>query len=234
MPPNTPSETALPEPILFQKGLDGAEQLPENAAYLFDKPVGISSFGAVHQVRTRLKEVHGKKIKVGHCGTLDPLATGLLILVSGKLTKRAGELTKMDKVYEAEATLGLSSSTFDSEGELTPVSTRKPSISEVKTSLNKFKGEIKQTPPAFSAIKINGTRAYKLAREGKEVKIEPRQVQIYSIELTQYSYPLVKFRVHVSSGTYIRSLIDDLGKDLGTGAHMSALRRTSIGKYELP
>lgn len=234
MPPNTPSETKLPEPILFQEGLDREEQLPENAVYLFDKPVGISSFGAVHKVRIRLKEVHGKKIKVGHCGTLDPLATGLLILVSGKLTKRAGELTKMDKVYEAEATLGSSSSTYDSEGELIPVSTRKPSLSEIKTSLNKFKGEIEQTPPAFSAIKINGKRAYKLAREGKEVKIDPRRVQIYSIELIKYSYPLVKFRVNVSSGTYIRSLIDDLGKDLGTGAHMSALRRTSIGKYKLP
>lgn len=226
-------QSELPKPILFNENLKTLEELPENALYLFDKPSGISSFGAVHQLRTRLRDVHGKKVKVGHCGTLDPLATGLLILVSGKLTKRAGELTKMDKVYEAEATLGSSSSTYDSEGELTPVSTKKPSSAEVKTQLHKFSGKIQQTPPAFSAIKIGGKRAYKLAREGKEVKIEPREVEIYSIELIKYAYPKIQFRVHVSSGTYIRSIIDDLGKNLGVGAHMSALCRTSISKYKL-
>lgn len=226
-------ESELPKPILFTQDLETAEELPEDGLYLFDKPSCISSFGAVHQVRSKLKEVHGKKIKVGHCGTLDPLATGLLILVSGKLTKRAGDLTKMDKIYEAEATLGSSSTTYDSEGALSPVSTKKPGLTDVKTQLLKFKGKIEQTPPAFSAIKINGKRAYKLAREGKEVKIEPRQVEIYSIELIKYAYPKIQFRVHVSSGTYIRSLIDDLGKNLGVGAHMSALRRTSISKYKL-
>lgn len=224
----------LPQPILFSSSLNTPEDLPEDGLYLFDKSQGMSSFGAVHQVRIKLKEIHGKKIKVGHCGTLDPLATGLLILVSGKLTKRAGELTKMDKIYEAEATLGSSSNTYDSEGKLIPVSTRKPSLSEVKTQLNKFIGQIEQTPPAFSAIKINGQRAYKLAREGREVEIPSRQVEIYSIKLNNYSYPKVKSTVHVSSGTYIRSLIDDLGKNLEVGAHMTALRRTSIGKYKLP
>ena len=139
----------------------------------------------------------------------------------------------MDKVYEAEATLGASSTTYDSEGDLAPVSTRKPSLSEVKTQLIKFQGEIQQTPPAFSAIKINGQRAYKLAREGKEVKIQPRQVEIYSIELTKYAYPKVQFKVHVSSGTYIRTIIDDLGKNLSTGPHLSAPRPTPIGKYPL-
>ncbi len=139
----------------------------------------------------------------------------------------------MDKVYLAEATLGSSSTTYDSEGTLSPVSTQKPSLSEVKTQLLKFKGKIEQTPPAFSAIKVNGKRAYKLAREGKPVEIQPRQVEIYSIKLIKYSYPKVEFEVHVSSGTYIRSLIDDLGKNLGVGAHMSALHRTQIGKYKL-
>lgn len=222
----------LPTPIKFSPDA-GINDLPIDGVYLFDKPVGISSFGAVYQVRLKLKELHGKKIKVGHCGTLDPLASGLLILVSGKMTKRAGELTKMDKVYETEATLGASSTTFDSEGTLNPVSTKKPSLSDVKTQLIKFKGKIEQTPPAFSAIKINGQRAYKLAREGKEVEMKPRQIEIFSIELIKYSYPIVKFRVHVSSGTYIRSLIDDLGKNLRVGAHMSALRRTKIGPYKL-
>lgn len=222
----------LPEPIRINPN-GSIKELPEDGLYLFDKPVGISSFGAVYQVRLKLKQIHGKKIKVGHCGTLDPIASGLLILVSGKLTKRAGELTKMDKVYEAEATLGSSSTTYDSEGTLSPVSTKKPSLSEVKTQLIKFKGKIEQTPPIFSAIKIDGKRAYKLAREGKPVTIKPRQVEVYSIELIKYSYPLVKFKVHVSSGTYIRSLIDDLGKNLKVGAHMSGLRRTSISKYHL-
>jgi tRNA pseudouridine55 synthase len=139
----------------------------------------------------------------------------------------------MDKVYIAEATLGSSSTTYDSEGTLSPVSTRKPSLSEVKTQLIKFKGKIDQTPPAFSAIKIGGKRAYKLAREGKLVEIQPREVEIYSIRLLKYTYPKIEFEVHVSSGTYIRSLIDDLGKNLGVGAHMSALRRTQIAKYKL-
>ena len=233
MQSNPEDKQELPKPILFTSNSNTKEELPENAVYLFDKSEGISSFGAVYKVRSKLKEVHNKKIKVGHCGTLDPLATGLLILVSGKLTKRAGELTKLDKIYEAEATLGSSSTTYDSEGELNPVSTKKPSLSEVKAELNKFIGKIEQTPPIFSAIKIDGKRAYKLAREGKEVIIKPRQVEIYSIKLDKYSYPKVKFTVHVSSGTYIRSLIDDLGKNLGVGAHMSALRRTSIGVFHL-
>lgn len=223
----------LPKPIKFNLSASKLEDLPESALYLFDKPVGISSFGAVYQVRAKLKDVHNKKIKVGHCGTLDPIASGLLILVSGKLTKRAGELTKMDKIYEAEATLGASSSTYDSEGELEVISTRKPSLNEVKTQLLKFKGKIEQTPPAFSAIKINGQRAYKLAREGKPVEMKSRGVEVYSIELIKYAYPLVKFRVHVSSGTYIRSLINDLGNNLQVGAHMTSLRRTNIGPYQL-
>jgi tRNA pseudouridine55 synthase len=223
----------LPEPIKFSADLNSGNELPEAGLYLFDKPQGISSFGAVYQVRNKLKEVHGKKIKVGHCGTLDPIATGLLILVSGKLTKRAGELTKMDKTYLAEATLGASSSTYDSEGTLSPVSSKKPTKSELKTQLFKFSGKIEQTPPIFSAIKVDGQRAYKLARDGKEVQLKSREVEIYSIELVSYSYPKLQFRVHVSSGTYIRSIIDDLGKNLGTGAYMSALRRETIGKYTL-
>lgn len=234
MPISSPNNSeALPKPIFFNQDLTNPEELPEDALYLFDKPQGISSFGAVHQIRLKLKEVHKKKIKVGHCGTLDPLATGLLILVSGKLTKRAGELSKMDKVYQAEAILGSSSSTYDSEGGLTKISDYKPNLEEVEKALHKYLGKIEQTPPSFSAIKINGQRAYKLARAGKEVDIPSRQVEIYSIQLEEYSYPKLKFTVHVSSGTYIRSLIDDIGKDLKTGAHMTSLRRTSIGDYHL-
>ncbi len=228
------SNTSLPKPIEFNRELGINQELLEDGLYLFDKPAGISSFGAVYEVRKVLKDKFEKKVKVGHCGTLDPIATGLLILVSGKLTKRAGELTKMDKIYLAEATLGSSSDTYDSEGTISPVSSRKPSLSEVKTQLIKFQGVSEQTPPSFSAIKINGQRAYKLARDGKEVKMEPRKIQVYSIEPVKYSYPKVEFRVHVSSGTYIRTIIDDFGKNLGTGAHMTALRRETIGQYSLP
>ncbi len=227
------AEEKLPEPILFQESLGQNQLLPENGLYLFDKPVGISSFGVVYILRKNLSTKYSKKIKVGHCGTLDPIASGLLILVTGKLTKKAGELTKKDKVYIATAKLGSASSTYDSEGELSPVSDLKPSKQEVEQALQTFLGRIEQTPPIFSAIKVNGQRAYKLAREGKPVELKPRQVTIHSIELLNYTYPDVQFKVHVSSGTYIRSIIDDLGTKLQTGAHMTALRRTSIDRYHL-
>ena len=146
----------------------------------------------------------------------------------------------MDKVYTATAKLGQSSNTYDSEGHLELVSTKRPTPSDLKTALYKFSGEIKQVPPAFSAIKIDGKRAYKLAREGTaandeelRLKLKPRQVTIYSIKLISYRYPTVKFKVDVSSGTYIRSIINDLGKELQTGAHMTALRRESIGPYAI-
>lgn len=195
---------------------------------LVDKPVGISSFGVVAQVRRRLSQSAGRKVKVGHTGTLDPMATGLLILVIGSYTKRAGEFSKLDKVYEAELTLGATSTTGDREGEISPKSSQRPAKDEIMKVLSRFTGEIKQVPPAYSAVKVAGQRAYKLARAGKQVQIEPRAVQIYSINNVKYSYPQLSFSVHVSSGTYIRSLAEDIGRDLGTGAYLSALRRPGL------
>ena len=200
---------------------------------LVDKPAGMTSFGVVARVRRQLSAIAGKKIKVGHTGTLDPFATGLMIIVVGAACKRAGEFSKLDKVYEATVTLGTKSSTGDPEGELTKMNDTKPSNGEVEAALRLFTGEIEQTPPIFSAIKIDGQRAYKLARKGETVEMPTRKVMIYSLELLEYRYPEVKIRTHVSSGTYIRTLAEDLGKELAVGAYCSQLRRTRIGVYDI-
>ena len=205
---------------------------------LIDKPAGWTSFDVVNKVRrlvqhSELNTTHKKRFPVGHTGTLDPLATGLLVLLLGNYTKKAPGLTKLDKVYDVTACLGQVSTTGDAEGELQEVADRQPSAEEVRTALQDFVGDILQTPPAFSAIKINGQRAYKLARSGQAPQLEPRPVHIESIELISYAYPLVHFTAHVSSGTYIRSLVEDLGATLGTGAYMGALRRTQVGTFKL-
>lgn len=201
---------------------------------LADKPAGISSFGVVARVRRQLSEQAGRKIKVGHTGTLDPFATGLMILLSGTFTRRAGEFSKLDKVYEATIRLGAISSTGDPEGEITEQLVQDiPSVQQVKQTIKTFLGKITQTPPVFSAIKINGQRAYKLARAGQAVEMPSREVEIYSIELLSYEYPHIKIRAHVSSGTYIRTLAQDIGDLLGTGAYATELRRVKVGQYDI-
>ena len=204
-----------------------------NGYVLIDKPAGITSFGVVSRVRRLLSRAAAYKVKVGHTGTLDPFATGLMIVVVGTYCKRAVEFSKLDKVYEATLRLGATSTTGDPEGELMPVSARQPDEGEVRAALPKFVGNITQTPPSYSAVKINGVRAYKLARQGKEVAIPARQVTIYGLELVEYKYPEVKIRAHVSSGTYIRALAQDIGDQLSVGAYLSILRRTKVGRYEL-
>lgn len=204
---------------------------------LIDKPTGWTSFDVVNKVRRMVAVNEGKKpknCKVGHTGTLDPLATGLLVLLVGKeYTRRAQELTKLDKTYEVTMKLGETSTTGDDEGEKTAVSGTIPAPEQLQAALAQFTGEIMQVPPAFSAIKIDGKRAYDLARAGKEVKLEARPVTISSIKLTRYEYPFVEFSCDVSSGTYVRSLVEDLGAVLETGAYMSALRRTRVGQFYL-
>jgi tRNA pseudouridine55 synthase len=201
---------------------------------LVDKPPHWTSFDVVAKVRGIIRQETGnKKSKVGHTGTLDPLATGLLVLLVGSYTKRAPELTKLDKTYEVTMRLGQTSTTGDEEGDKAFVSDKEPALEQVTQAIRRFVGTIEQVPPAYSAIKINGQRAYKLARAGKEVTIKPRLVKIYKIGAVSYVYPEVKFTAVVSSGTYIRSLVEDLGKDLETGAYMTALRRTKVGDYEL-
>jgi len=210
--------------------------MQEDSVLLIDKPSGMTSFGVVARVRRKLSQQLGKKAKVGHTGTLDPFATGLMIIVTGKECRNAGTYSKLDKVYEATIQLGQTSSTGDPEGEITDVSDAQPTLGEINEALNQFVGEIQQTPPIYSAIKINGKRAYKLAREGgtaETIEMPVRTVTIFSLELVEYTYPEVKVRVHVSSGTYIRTLAEDLGKVLGTGAYCTQLRRTKIADFSI-
>lgn len=210
---------------------------PTEGIVLIDKPRTWTSFDVVNYVRKIVAAHEGKKpknCKVGHIGTLDPLATGLLVLLIGKAyTKRAGELSKLDKTYEVTMKLGEISTTGDDEGNKTPVSKLVPGENEVLQAFEHFTGRIMQTPPAFSAMKVNGQRAYKLAREGKAVKLEARPITIYRNRPVSYDYPYVSFISEVSSGTYIRSLVDDLGRQLGTGAYMTDLRRTRIGSFSI-
>jgi len=207
-----------------------------NGILLIDKPSGWTSFDVVNYVRKIIANHEGKKprqVKVGHIGTLDPLATGLLVLLLGDYTKRALSLTKLDKTYEVTMKLGETSTTGDDEGEKTFTSDTQPSRADVEKALQNFTGEIMQIPPAYSAVKVNGQRAYKLARAGKPVEIEPRPVTIHSAKLKSYEYPAVEFTAKVSSGTYIRTLVEDIGRQLKTGAYMSDLRRTNIGKLTI-
>lgn len=204
---------------------------------LIDKPAGWTSFDVVNKVRfevARLKNVKPKTIKVGHAGTLDPFATGLLIVLVGKhYTRQAQKYSKHDKTYEVKMVLGKTSHTGDPDGELTDTSASVPTKTQVIEALDKFKGEIWQTPHPFSAVKVGGQRAYKLARAGQEAKIEPRKVLISKLELIDYAYPHIKLVAEVSSGTYIRSLVEDIGKTLGVGAYTAELRRTKIGKFDI-
>jgi tRNA pseudouridine55 synthase len=200
---------------------------------LVDKPAGWTSHDVVAKVRSILKDEPGQKVKVGHTGTLDPMATGLLILVVGSYTKKAQEFSKLDKVYQAEITLGATSTTGDKEGEITKVNDKQSPKLAIEAVLRRFEGEILQKPHKYSAVKIDGQRAYKAARAGKTVEIEPRKVKIYEITDVKYEYPVLSFICKVSSGTYIRSLAEDIGAQLGTGAYLSNLRRTQVGNFSV-
>jgi tRNA pseudouridine55 synthase len=200
---------------------------------LIDKPAGMTSFGVVSRVRRQLSQQTGRRIKVGHTGTLDPFATGLMIIVVGSYCKRAGEFSKLDKTYEATLRLGQTSTTGDPEGELSHISNIQPSRAELEIVLTRFCGTIQQTPPAYSAIKVDGQRAYALARAGKTVELDSRTVTISRLELLEYAYPEARIVCDVSSGTYVRSLVEDIGRMLGTGAYTTALRRLRVGGYAL-
>ena len=212
---------------------------------LIDKPAGMTSFGVVARVRRVLTQKQqsafssdgsGRKgrVKVGHTGTLDPFATGLLILLVGKGTKRSNEFLKLDKWYEATIRLGSISTTGDPEGEITTLDeARVPSLEDVQKVVVGFVGEVEQRVPNFSAVKINGERAYRLARKGELVEMPTREVEIFSIEVLDYKWPELKIRTHVSSGTYIRTLGKDIGEKLGVGGYLTELRRTQIGECKV-
>lgn len=209
-----------------------------NGYLLIDKPKGWTSFDIVNKIRRIIQNseyniTNKKRYPVGHTGTLDPLATGLMVILVGNYTKKSDSLLKLDKTYQATIRLGQESTTGDEEGQKKLISTKQPSLDQIKTAINEFIGEIQQTPPIYSAIKINGKKSYELARQGKSVELSPRTVTINSTKVTNYEYPLVKITTDVSSGTYIRSLVEDIGKELGTGAYMSDLKRTKIGDFEI-
>jgi len=201
----------------------------EGQLLLIDKPMRWTSFDVIQKLRNILKIK-----KIGHAGTLDPLATGLLIVCTGKFTKKINEYMAQEKEYTGTFTIGATTPTYDLESE--PVNFNPiENISEKKITdaVLKFTGELMQVPPSHSAIKIDGKRVYELARQGKEVKIEARKVVIKEFEITKIEFPLLHFRVVCTTGTYIRSLAFDFGEELGCGAHLSSLCRVRIGDYQL-
>jgi tRNA pseudouridine55 synthase len=193
---------------------------------LIDKPAGWTSHDAVAKVRRAL----GVR-KVGHAGTLDPMATGLLVLGVGRATRLLRFLADMPKVYEGSGVLGAETDTLDAEGDVTRESSVSVSEPELRAAMSGFTGEIEQTPPAYSAVKVGGERLYKSARRGEKVEASPRRVKVYRFDLVGFAPPRFDFVVDCSSGTYVRSLVADAGSKLGPGAHLAALRRTAIGPF---
>lgn len=211
------------------------DDFKEGQVLLFDKPLGWTSFQVVNKARWLIKKAFGiKKIKVGHAGTLDPLATGLLILCTGNFTKRIEEFMGQEKEYTGTITLGATTPSYDLETEIDavfPLSGIKEE--DIIAATSQFMGTIQQRPPIFSALKKEGKRLYEFARAGEEVEIPEREVHIREFEITSVALPEVDFKVVCSKGTYIRSLAYDFGKALNNGAHLSALRRTKIGSYDV-
>lgn len=202
---------------------------------LIDKPLGWSSFQAVNKLKWVIrKKFNLKKFKIGHAGTLDPLATGLLLICTGKFTKTINELQGQAKEYTGTLTLGATTPSYDLETEADTIfSTEHISKEDILAATEKFIGDIEQIPPIFSALKKDGKRLYEYARDGIEVEIKKRSITISEFEITEVNMPEVKFRVICSKGTYIRSLAHDFGKALQSGAHLSELRRTKIGDYNV-
>ncbi len=202
---------------------------------LIDKPLGWSSFQAVNKLKWAIrKKFDLKKIKIGHAGTLDPLATGLLLICTGKFTKTINSLQSQIKEYTGTITLGATTPSYDLETSIDQnYPTRHLSTEKIKNATFKFIGEIEQQPPIFSALKKDGKRLYEYARAGEKVTIKKRKITISEFEITSIDMPKVAFRVVCSKGTYIRSLAHDFGKILNSGAHLSELRRTKIGEYNV-
>ena len=202
---------------------------------LFDKPLDWTSFDVVNRIRYVLcKKLGIKKLKVGHAGTLDPKATGLVVLCTGKSTKKIEEIQATTKEYIATLKIGATTPSFDLE---TPEDKEYPTehitLTHIEQSVQSFVGTIDQVPPVFSAIKVNGKRAFKYARKGEELELSPRKVDIYSIEILHFENMLLTIRVQCGKGTYIRSLARDIGQKLNSGAYLVQLRRTIVGQYNV-
>jgi len=207
----------------------------KGALLLVDKPETWTSFDVVNKLRGTLRHVFNlSKLKVGHAGTLDPMASGLLLICTGKWTTRLAEFQGLDKAYTGTMTLGAVTASYDKE---TPLENLQPidflNEDQIHQAANNFVGEIEQVPPAYSAIKVKGKPLYRTARKGQTVQVEPRRVRIHIFDITAVEPPHVHFTVRCSKGTYIRSLAHDMGQSLGCGAYLSALRRTHIGGYSI-
>lgn len=211
------------------------EEFKEGQILLFDKPLNWTSFQLVNKARWLIrKSCNIKKIKVGHAGTLDPLATGLLVICTGKFTKRIEQFQGQEKEYTGTFTLGATTPSYDMETEVDetfPI--EHISENNITNVTFDFIGEIEQVPPVFSALKKDGKRLYEYARNGEDVEVKSRKVTITEFEITEIRFPEVDFRVVCSKGTYIRSLANDFGKALSSGAYLSALRRTRIGDFKV-
>jgi len=211
------------------------EDFKNGQVLLIDKPMDWTSFQVVNKLRGAIKKQFNlRKIKVGHAGTLDPLATGLLIICTGKFTKRIDEFQAQIKEYTGTFTIGSTTPSFDLETEINEHFTTEHITDKlIRDTTNLFIGEIEQKPPMFSAIKKDGKRLYELARAGETIEIKSRKVTISEFEITKIDLPKIEFKVVCSKGTYIRSLANDFGKALQSGAHLSSLRRTKIGNYAI-
>jgi tRNA pseudouridine55 synthase len=196
---------------------------------LVDKPTGMTSHDVVYRLRRKLQIQ-----RIGHAGTLDPMATGLLIMLVGKATKISQYLISLDKVYEGEVTLGVTTNSQDAEGEVMETRPVPPlTEDELRAAMKTFLGDQYQQPPMFSAVKIGGVPLYKMARKGEEVEREPRFIRVASFDLLSFNLPKLTFRLACTKGTYVRTIAHDLGGKLGCGAHLSALRRTGSGKFDI-
>tara|TARA_Y100001980_G_C14462482_1_gene244124 strand:+ start:219 stop:914 length:696 start_codon:yes stop_codon:yes gene_type:complete len=211
------------------------KSITEGELLLIDKPLEWTSFQVVNKIRWALKRKFNiKKLKVGHAGTLDPLATGLLIICTGKMTKKISEFQDLDKTYIGTITLGATTPSFDLE---TPINKRFPlkhlNKEKIIEAKKNFIGTINQYPPIFSAIKKKGKRLYEFARIGKKIDIQSRKVVIYNLEFSKINLPDLNFKLKCSKGTYIRSLANDFGKSVDSGGYLSSLRRTAVGSFKI-
>ncbi|WP_312557551.1 tRNA pseudouridine(55) synthase TruB [Empedobacter brevis] len=211
------------------------EKIQEGHVFLIDKPLDWTSFDVVNKIRWNIRKAYDlKKIKVGHAGTLDPKATGLLLVCTGKWTKRIDEFQAQEKTYTGTIKLGVTTPTYDLESEEDQTFPTTHLTEEIiQEATNQFIGEIEQFPPMHSAIKVDGKRLYELARDGQEIERKARRVTIHDFKITKINLPFVDFEVNCSKGTYIRSLAYDFGKVVNSGGYLTALRRTKIGNFDV-
>ncbi|SFN14325.1 tRNA pseudouridine55 synthase [Algoriella xinjiangensis] len=211
------------------------EKIQEGHVFLIDKPLDWTSFDVVNKIRWNIRKAYNlKKIKVGHAGTLDPKATGLLLICTGKLTKQIDEYQAQEKTYTGTIKIGVTTPTYDMESEENETFPTEHITEEmIHEATKQFVGEIEQFPPMHSAIKVDGKRLYELARVGKEIERKARTITIHNFKITKIDLPFIDFEVNCSKGTYIRSLAFDFGKALNSGGYLTALRRTKIGDFDV-